>query len=190
MNSQNCIYTTASVSGGNPPYDSYIWYKTTGMSPWYFACTGSTTSCTTSLQDADSQTSQGYIKLEVSDESPKYYGKDIYPVTVYEFGPYKIVADSLLTTMEQIPAEFNVRSAYPNPFNPVTVIPFQLPEQGYVLMEVYNLTGQQIAVLADRAYEAGFHRITFEGHGLSSGAYFVRTRFNDKIMTQKIVLIK
>jgi len=179
---------TASVSEGNPSYDSYIWYKKIGSSPWYFACTSSTTSCTTSLEDGDSQTSPGYIKLEVNDEIPKYYGEDIYPLVVYESGA-KIAADRSKNP-ERIPDSFNLQPAYPNPFNPLAVIPFQLPRQGHVKMDVYDITGHQVEVLTNQIYEAGYHRITFDAQNQSSGTYFVRIRFEGEVKTQKIVLIK
>ncbi len=52
---------------------------------------------------------------------------------------------------------------YPNPFNPETEIRFQLPEAGHAVMRIYNTLGQEIRTLTDREYEAGFHRVRWDG---------------------------
>ncbi len=64
---------------------------------------------------------------------------------------------------------------YPNPFNPYTSIEFQLKEESYVAIQVFNTLGQQVAVLTNREiYEEGRHEIIFEAGNLPSGVYFYR----------------
>jgi hypothetical protein len=72
------------------------------------------------------------------------------------------------------PDRFQLMQNYPNPFNPSTVIPFSVPVQGRVRLEVFDITGRNIATLTDRHYEAGFHQVRLDGSGFASGVYLVR----------------
>ncbi len=101
------------------------------------------------------------------------------------------------TTSMTIPEVFSLLQNYPNPFNPLTTIPFDLPEASIVKIEVYDLSGRQIAVLVDKTYHAGSHTITFDGSRLPSGMYFIRAQLiptgnlkNAHLFTRKILLLK
>jgi hypothetical protein len=63
---------------------------------------------------------------------------------------------------------------YPNPFNPNTTIRYDLRERVNVQLHVYNILGQEIAVLVNEQQSAGLHFITFDATGLSTGVYFYR----------------
>jgi len=79
------------------------------------------------------------------------------------------------TEIEQgsLPAAFALGNNYPNPFNPSTVIPFQLAAPGDVSVTVYNTLGQQVAVLMQgQAHAAGRFEVNFDASRLSSGVYF------------------
>jgi hypothetical protein len=65
---------------------------------------------------------------------------------------------------------------FPNPFNPVTTIRYQLPAAGHTKITVYNLLGEQVKILADRADHAGIHEVRLDATGLSSGIYIYRIR--------------
>jgi hypothetical protein len=83
------------------------------------------------------------------------------------------------TSIEQEPAPqqpsgIALLANYPNPFNPVTQIPFELPGQSRVHLAVYDVLGRQVAVLADRVYASGRHEVSLDASGLSSGVYVVR----------------
>lgn len=73
-----------------------------------------------------------------------------------------------------IPKEFKLGSNYPNPFNPITTIPFALPVSANVLLEVYDINGKHVAVIINRRCSAGFHKIVFDAAYLSSGVYFYK----------------
>ena len=74
-----------------------------------------------------------------------------------------------------MPERFGLETAYPNPFNPVAVVPFALPEAAQVRISVYDVRGRRVAVLASGVYAAGRHRVLFDGSGWSSGVYLVRS---------------
>jgi hypothetical protein len=63
---------------------------------------------------------------------------------------------------------------YPNPFNPGTVVSYQLPASGRVRLVVYDMLGRDVAVLMDGEKPAGIYTAPFDGSGLSSGVYFCR----------------
>lgn len=79
---------------------------------------------------------------------------------------------------------------YPNPFNPATTIRFTVPEPTPVTLELYDAIGRRVAVLADREFTAGEHRIPFEARGLASGVYRLRIVTPDGTDTRAITLLR
>lgn len=79
---------------------------------------------------------------------------------------------------------------YPNPFNPSTTIPFRVEQPGNVLMEVFDINGRKVSTLTDEFYSAGFHSITWNATGISSGVYFLRMKHDKNILTRKMLLLK
>ena len=93
------------------------------------------------------------------------------------------------TRTETVPQTFSL-SAYPNPFNPNTVLSFDVPRSGKITLSVYDITGRLVQTLADRVYPQGSYRVTFDGSKLASGIYFARLQGNRISRTQKLVLLK
>ncbi len=81
-------------------------------------------------------------------------------------------------------------TSYPNPFNPVTIIQFSLPEAGNVKLRVYDILGREIIRLVDEFREAGVHRVEFNAVNLPSGMYFTRIEFSGKSLVQRMMLVK
>ncbi len=104
------------------------------------------------------------------------------PVLVFDYSeePYAItVSVSNYTGVEEwnaggIPTEYTIAAAYPNPFNPTLNAVIGLPESADLRVSVYNLLGQEVAVLANGFYAAGYHTMTFDANGMASGLYFIR----------------
>lgn len=75
----------------------------------------------------------------------------------------------------EIPESFKLLQNYPNPFNPYTTIEFSVPEQSFVSLTIYNILGQQVASLMDRALlDEEQYSLDFNATNLSSGVYFYR----------------
>ncbi|MDD3050501.1 MAG: C25 family peptidase C-terminal domain-containing protein, partial [Candidatus Cloacimonetes bacterium] len=94
-----------------------------------------------------------------------------------------------------IPAVTELVGNYPNPFNPVTKIEFNLAESNHVTLEVYNILGQKVNTLANKRYEAGKHEILWEGtdangNNVSSGVYFYKFNDGKYTSTKKMILLK
>jgi len=86
--------------------------------------------------------------------------------------------------------EYFVYPNYPNPFNPITSIQYQLPEQSHVLVDVYNIAGQRVSTLVNQQQQAGMYTIQFDGSYHASGIYFVRFQAGSFSQIQKLTLIK
>jgi hypothetical protein len=106
--------------------------------------------------------------------------------------PEAVTTVQVPTSIERtdLPAEFSLSQNYPNPFNPGTVIRFGLPEAADVRLEVFDLAGRRVAVLTDGTRAAGWHTVTFNGSGLSSGVYVYRLRAGEFVQSRKLVLVK
>ena len=100
-----------------------------------------------------------------------------------------------LETVRALPEDYALSQNFPNPFNPETVVPFALPKAGEIRMVVYNILGQEVAVLMDGQQGAGFHRVVWDGKDLlgrpvSSGIYFVRMSTEGFSNVRKMLLLK
>lgn len=91
---------------------------------------------------------------------------------------------------EELPTGFDLESAYPNPFNPQTTIPFALPESADVHLAVYDLLGRQVSVLVDGMMTAGRHEVAFEAGNVPSGTYLVRMRAGNQVQSMTVTLLK
>ena len=89
-----------------------------------------------------------------------------------------------------IPSTFSLEQNYPNPFNPTTTIEFALPHQSMVHLAVYNLLGEEVAVLANQTLEAGSYSVVFNANHLPSGFYFYRLVADDFTQTKKCLLVE
>ena len=89
-----------------------------------------------------------------------------------------------------LPDKFNLYQNVPNPFNPVTVINYDIPQSKQVKFTVYDLTGRVMNVLVNEFQKAGNYSVTFNGVRLASGVYFYRIEAGDFVSTRKMTLIK
>jgi hypothetical protein len=85
----------------------------------------------------------------------------------------------LSNSLEGIPSAFALHTNYPNPFNPTTVLRFDLPEEGYVRLEVFDILGKSVAVLADGLRPAGYYSVVWDAGSYASGIYVARLQVTD-----------
>ncbi len=85
---------------------------------------------------------------------------------------------------------FKLSAPYPNPFNPMTTLPFSLEETGHVSLQVFDLSGHVVATLVDGLQERGMHEVAFDASTLPSGLYVARMTTEAGAAVQKIVLAK
>jgi len=88
------------------------------------------------------------------------------------------------------PLVFRLNAAYPNPFNPSTVVPYQLAAPSNVTIRVYDMLGRNVATLVDEFKAEGSHTVRFDASGLSSGVYLIRLDASGTQQTRSVTLLK
>ncbi len=101
----------------------------------------------------------------------------------------KISAD-FATQVQDMPAPFFVSPPYPNPFNPATTIEVFLPNDNHIVLTIYSVSGQRVAILADSRLRAGQHRFTWNSQGMSSGVYLCKVQAETMSSIKKLLLLK
>lgn len=93
-------------------------------------------------------------------------------------------------TTDGIPKIIKLGDNYPNPFNPSTIIPYELSEQSLVSLKVYDINGRLVRTLINRVQGVGEFFIPFEAEGLPSGTYFYQLKVGNETSSKKMLLIK
>ena len=83
-----------------------------------------------------------------------------------------------------------VKSIYPNPFNPSTMITYNVAVAGDLNVAIYNILGQKVAQLYDGYQSYGDHSLFWDASSISSGVYYVSIGLNGQIENNKVVLVK
>ena len=89
-----------------------------------------------------------------------------------------------------VPNKFKLSQNFPNPFNPVTKISYELPGDSKVNIRVFDMLGREVETLVDEFKTAGYHSIDFDGSALSSGMYFYRIKTDEFEAIKKMLFIK
>ncbi len=119
----------------------------------------------------------GAIKGRLYFDNLRLVKKSMEPVQVAQQG-------------QALPRSFMLYPAYPNPFNPVTTIVFDIAVQGAVRLTVYDLLGREVVTPVDQTLAPGRYRVQLDGTALPSGTYFCRLLSQGQAMTKKVVLAR
>jgi len=111
---------------------------------------------------------------------------------VHEVGIFTFADPDSITNVntEGLVNEFKLAQNYPNPFNPSTTISWQSPVGSHQTIKIYDLLGNEIAILVDEYKHAGTYNIEFNASRFASGVYLYRLQANDFVATKKLLLIK
>jgi hypothetical protein len=134
------------------------------------------------------QDSEGYIYVGATYAASGY--ADYYALKLTE-----TVADVDIDENPGIPGSIRLSQNSPNPFNAATMIDFYIPRTGHVELEIYNLLGQKIKTLIDKAMPPGPYTAYWDGTDeenniVASGTYFYRLKAGTDIKTKKMILLK
>jgi hypothetical protein len=88
----------------------------------------------------------------------------------------------------EIPESFSLYQNYPNPFNPETSIEFDIPENSFVKLSVYDITGRELEILVNENLSPGRYSVLWNAEGYSSGVYFYRILSDGKQFTRKMII--
>jgi photosystem II stability/assembly factor-like uncharacterized protein len=107
--------------------------------------------------------------------------------TVLKFG----AATSVKTENNNIPENFSLYQNFPNPFNPSTIIKYQVPQNSNVELKIFNSLGQEVATLVNGIVNTGTYDVQFNASKLPSGIYFYIIKAGDNFFqAKKMILIK
>lgn len=85
---------------------------------------------------------------------------------------------------------FELMQNYPNPFNPTTTIEFALPHSGFATLTIYNILGEEVAMLVSQKLAAGKYKYEWDAGDLPSGVYMYRIEAESFQKTKKLILMK
>jgi hypothetical protein len=93
---------------------------------------------------------------------------------------------------ETVPLSIRLKPNYPNPFNPVTTIRFDIPAetQHTIFLQVYDISGRIVETLVNKKLKSGQHEIQWNASQHSSGVYLLRMNAGAFTQTQKLILLK
>jgi hypothetical protein len=89
-----------------------------------------------------------------------------------------------------LPTAYALRANYPNPFNPVTMIGYDVGRTGPVSLRIFDLLGREVATLVQGTIPAGSYTVTWDAGNLPSGLYLCRMDAGEFVQTRKMVLLK
>lgn len=105
-------------------------------------------------------------------------------------GVITVQAPTGVSSNNIVPNEFELKQNYPNPFNPTTNIQYSISESGKIKLAIYNIIGEEVALLVNGIEGVGFYEVTFSATKLPGGIYFYRLQTKDYTQTKKMILLK
>ena len=96
---------------------------------------------------------------------------------------------------DAVPTEFGLAQNYPNPFNPSTAIEFSIAAEGFVSLNVYDITGRMISTIVEGNLSTGYHSVVWNGidnngMAVSAGIYIYALQTETSSITRKMVFMK
>lgn len=89
-----------------------------------------------------------------------------------------------------LPAEYALAQNHPNPFNPATIISYDLPKTSFVTLKVLDVSGREVATLVRKHQTAGHYDVRFEARAMATGVYFYKLEANDFVAVKKMLFAK
>jgi hypothetical protein len=93
-------------------------------------------------------------------------------------------------TGSDVPRTFNLFQNFPNPFNPSTIISYQIPTSVFVTLKVFDVLGREVETLVNERQSAGNHSVQFDASKLPSGVYFYKLQTGNYSATKKLLLLE
>ena len=138
----------------------------------------------------------GLVTLQFRMLDPTVPGQvEITEAVVSDANGYLNALGAYLADVRAMPIDYELGQNFPNPFNPETLIAYQIPQAGDVSLVVYNMLGQQVHELVSGSHEAGFYRVNWDGkdalgRSVASGIYFARMQSGSFSNVKKMLLLK
>jgi hypothetical protein len=129
-----------------------------------------------------------FVILEVNGASCEFGLDDIY----WEGGGTVSVIEG---EFSKAPIKYSLDNNYPNPFNPLTTIRYDLPEDGFVNVTIYDMMGRTVKIVVTEEQSAGVKSVQWDatdsfGKPVSAGVYLYQIQVGEYMQTKKMVLLK
>ncbi|NQU68380.1 MAG: T9SS type A sorting domain-containing protein [Candidatus Marinimicrobia bacterium] len=108
----------------------------------------------------------------------------------HPYGEIELLSGEMTLGSVITPLKYQLSEPYPNPFNPITTIRYELPENGMVNIVIYDMIGREVTQLINAVEEPGYHSVQWDATQFASGTYFVKMTSREFVQTQKIMLVK
>ena len=118
-----------------------------------------------------------------TDERAGGYDMEIYTAAINTIVGVEPIA-------KEVPAEYKLFQNYPNPFNPSTNIRYQVSNNGFVTLKIYDVLGKEISTLVNEKHVAGTYEVAFNATQYPSGVYFYKLTTDRYTDTKKMILLK
>ena len=130
-------------------------------------------------------------------DEPSIHGKISYRLKQIDFnGDFSY--SKVVEIHFNLNKEFSVAQNYPNPFNPSTIIKYSIPnviasgakQSQLITLKVYDILGNEVAILVNEEKPAGTYEVEFKGNELPSGVYIYTLRAESFVESKKMLLLK
>ncbi len=134
--------------------------------------------------------------INAGENLPEVGDYDIDGQTRIQGGIVDIGADEFSATINIIesqtnmPQTFALKMNYPNPFNPVTTIQYELPQRSDVQITIYDLLGRKVTTLVSETQDTGYKSVRWNATNVASGMYFYQIKAGEFVQTRKMLLLK
>ncbi len=178
----------------NPPTDLSYELSSDAISLTWAAPQESTYDPEQYMVYIDSEVAGSTTELSWIIENPELF--HTYQVEITALYPGGVESDPVSAEIYFVGNEADVipvtrlQGNYPNPFNPTTVIRFDIAQSSPVTLDIYNIKGQKVATLVDSYLPPNSYSITWDATGQSSGVYFYRLKIQDQTFIRKMVMMK
>ena len=163
---------------------------------WYGVQLSTDSTFTTTVINTDTVTLTQYqVPAGILNHDVRYYWR-VRAINIGGAGPWSPVWNfrtglvGLNQTGNEIPVQHKLYNNYPNPFNPVTKIKFDIPQQSFTKLTIYDIGGKEISVLVSKELNPGSYEAEFQASDLPSGVYFYKLSSGGYTDVKKMILVK
>jgi len=115
--------------------------------------------------------------------------KTFKPVSAEDIYEFVGEMNPIIQAINQ-PSKIKLSNNYPNPFNPVTTIEFELSQKSQVTLKIFNILGEEVCTLLSASLLSGFHSVDWDASNVAGGLYIYQLRAGNYTAVKKMVLLK
>ena len=130
---------------------------------------------------------EAYRMPPLASSTVDVFGTELISAWIDSMG---VVSDIMTSLSDEIPDDYQLYHAYPNPFNAVTTIKYELPAGSRVELAIYDIRGREVITLFNGKQSAGQYTVQWNADDFASGVYFYKLQTENYVQVRKLVLVK